>query len=258
MTSENATPIPPNDSAAPTPAPAVPTQDPATMGALFRRTLVLVAILVPAVALTIVLVISEHRSTRAAGFAEKAIPATIETPDRIWTSSKLEFSEDEMRILETRDYVYRTYIDSSEGGASPVELCVVFSEDNRKGTHPPDVCLEATGFRILSRQDRIVAIAGLPAGLKVRELVTTDLVGATPGGRYLYFVYFYKCGDSFTTSFYNQQIQIVWNGLTQRNAAGALVRYSTPMANFTDVAAARAHTDQLIALTFPYIRDNLR
>ena len=256
MTSDNTMPNSESPPASP------PMQDVVTLGALPRRTLVLLAILVPAMVLTIMLVISEHRTVRAAGFADNAIPSTISEPDRIWTSSKLTFSEDEMRILETRDYVYRTYVDSSEAGASPVELCVVFSEDNRKGTHPPDVCLEASGFRILSRQDRAVMIPGASGSLKVRELVTTtgmsDAGGGGPGARYLYFAYFYKCGDSFTTSFYNQQIQIVWNGLARRNASGALVRYSTPMANFTDVAAARAHVDQLIAVTFPYIRDSLR
>ena len=51
--------------------------------------------------------------------------------------------------------------------------------------------------------------------MTLRELVTT-----TPAGHYQYFAYFYKCGDMFTPSFYKQQAQIVWNGLTRQNASG--------------------------------------
>jgi EpsI family protein len=164
----------------------------------------------------------------------------------------MKFSEEEMTILETRDYVYRTY---TNGRETPVDLCVVFSEDNRKGTHPPDICLEGAGYRILSRNLRPVTVAGTP--LTVCEIVTTANSAAGANTAYLYFAYFYKCGDIFTPSFYKQQMQIVWNGLTRRNAGGALIRYSTPMSSLSDLEAARARSDGLLAVTFPYIRDGL-
>jgi EpsI family protein len=227
-------------------------QDAATMTALKRRTLVLLGILAPAIALTIVLVVTEARAARVADLAAKAIPATIVDGKSVWTSTELPFSEEEMQILETRDYVSRTYRD---GRDVPVDLCVVFSEDNRKGTHPPDICLEGAGYRILSRELRTVTEGGEP--LTVCEIVTTGNTAATGAGSYFYFAYFYKCGDMFTPSFYKQQMQIVWNGLMRRNAAGALIRFSTPMSSLADVDAARARTDRLLAATFPYIRDGL-
>jgi len=229
--------------------------DPGTMSALRWRTAQLLAIVVPVIGLTVWLVVSERRAMRVADFAEKAIPATFVVDNREWTSTSSQFSEVEMQVLETRDYVNRTYTD---GVGKPVQLCVVFSEDNRKGTHPPDVCLAGAGYRVLSRGERMLG------ELVLRELVIVvkDEVGAwgggEPVGQYAYCVYFYKCGDEFTHSFYRQQVQIVWNGLTRRNAAGALIRYTTPMSSFNDVEAARARTDQLISLTFPHIRDNLR
>jgi hypothetical protein len=73
----------------------------------------------------------------------------------------------------------------------------------------------------------------------------------------MYFAYFYKCGDTFTPSFYQQQVQIIWNGLSRQDASGALIRYSTPMFNASDVERARSRTEQLIQLTFPSIRDRL-
>ncbi len=227
-------------------------QDAATMAALKKRTALLLAILAPAIALTILLVVTEARAARVADLASKAIPPTIINGKDVWTSTSMSFSEVEMQILETRDYVYRTYTD---GKSTPVDLCVVFSEDNRKGTHPPDICLEGAGYRILSRNERTLDAAGTP--LKMCEIVTTGNAMTTGPGSYLYFAYFYKCGETFTPSFYEQQMRIVWNGLTRRNAAGALIRFSTPMSSLSELDAARARTERLLTVTFPYIRDGL-
>jgi EpsI family protein len=222
-------------------------QDAPTLTALKRRTVVLLALIVPTIVLTVWLVVTQSRAPRVADLARTVIKPMITHDGRTWSSLDMKFSELEMEILETRDYVYRTY---SDGKGAPVDLCVVFSEDNRKGTHPPDVCLEGSGARILSRHDRDLTVDGTP--LRVRELITIS-----GSGRYVYFAYFYKCGDVFTPSFYQQQMQIIWNGLTRRNASGALVRYSSQMLNNNDIASARARVDQLLAATFPMIRDGL-
>jgi len=238
----------------------------ATMAALRWRTVQLLAVVAPAIVLTVMLVVSEQRTVRVADFAEKAIPTTLTADDRVWTSTSSTLSEFEMQVLETRDYVNRTYTDGC--GGKPVQFCVVFSEDNRKGTHPPDVCMVGTGHRVLSRSERTVGIGG--GELTVCELVvmvkdevgiggrTWVVEGGDPAGQYMYCAYFYKHGNGFTHSFYRQQAQIIWNGLTRRNAAGALIRYITPMSSVNDLESARARTDQLIKLSFPYIRDNLK
>ena len=221
--------------------------DPATLKALKRRTAVLAAIVAPAVILTVLLVVTQARAMRQGDMAEQAIPRTLVDGEQTWTSSSMKFSELEMEILETRDYMYRTYTDGRDGA---VDLCIVFSEDNRKGTHPPDVCLEGSGSRIVARYERQVQVGRTTVPL--RELVTLG-----PTGQYVYFAYVYKCGNVFTPSFYQQQVRIIWDGLTRRDASGALIRYSTPMANSSDLARARARSDQLVMVTFPYIRDRL-
>ncbi len=229
----------------------LPLQDAATLAALSRRTLLLAAILAPAILLTILLVISETRTPRVADLAAQAIPHTLLAPDRVWTSTDMHFTDIEMQILETNDYIFRTY---NDGKGAPVDLCVVFSEDNRKGTHPPDICLEGSGYRIVSREPRTITVANTP--LTLEEIVATAGTGVG-SNQYIYFAYFYKCGTTFTPSFYTQQMDIVWNGLMHRNAAGALIRYSLPMASAADLPAARARVDQLLAATFPPIRDHL-
>lgn len=224
-----------------------PLQDAGTLGQLMRRARVLAMVLIPAMVLSTTLVITQKRSIRVADRARAAIPESIAEPGRVWSSVSMALSEREMDILETHDYVYRTYMD---GVGDPVDLCVVFSGDNRKGTHPPDVCLEGGGSRIVAHFDRTVEV-GPGQGMRVRELVTSY------GGHMAYYCYFYKCGDSFTSSFYEQQWKIIWNGMRGRNSSGALIRYSTVMADMQSLGRARERVDGLIGATFPAIRDRL-
>src|SRR5947209_4790840 len=102
-------------------------QDAGTLALLRRRTAILALVMLPAMVLTVWLVVSQSRATRVGDLARRVIPATILASDRTWTSSESTFSDAELEILETKDYVYRTY---SDGRGGPVDLCVIFSEDN--------------------------------------------------------------------------------------------------------------------------------
>ena len=118
--------------------------------------------------------------------------------------------------------------------APAVGLCLIFSKDNRKGTHPPDLCLEGGGGEITSKADYVVGDIAGRQPLQCRELVFRD------GQRQEYFLYVYKCGDSYTTSFWRQQIVIFLNGLLHRDASGALIRVSTDAGGNLDEARARS------------------
>lgn len=229
------------------PAMARPMQDPETLRRLPKRAWIVAAILAPAILATVYLVVTQTRTTRMSDVARNALPTMLREEERLWTSADLALSDREMDILETRDYVFRTYDDGME---PPVDLCVVFSEDNRKGTHPPDVCLEGGGSRIVEHSERRVAAEDI--SLPIRELVTRSR------GKSTYFCYFYKCGESYTNSFYEQQAKIIWYGLLHRNADGALIRFSTPIDEANGgLEAARQRTDRLLRATFPYIRSRL-
>jgi len=108
-----------------------------------------------------------------------------------------------LTILETRDYLYREYACPT---AQPVDFCVIFSEDNRKGTHPPDLCLEA------ARRDHGQGAMSQSKGRwpRRRALPRADRPGRA--GTY-YFLYTYKCGREYTQSFLRQQYTIFANGL---------------------------------------------
>jgi EpsI family protein len=167
------------------------------------------------------------RPAPAAGALAHAsmVPGVLELDGRRWVGYDMPLDRRTQVILETGDYLNRAYVTSGE---PEVELCVVFSQDNRKGTHPPDLCLEGGGSDIIAKND--VVAAGLPC----RELLVQN------GRSSQYFLYTYKCGPDYTRSFWRQQWVILRNGLLSRPADGALVRVSTPVREGDPQSLARA------------------
>jgi EpsI family protein len=172
-------------------------------------------------------IINPNRGTAAA----KAVPAQVAFDNAKWTSRDFELDQATLDILETNDYVFRRYSDPKT--ARDVDLLIVFSPDNRKGTHPPEVCLEGGGDKVIAKREQRVQAAGM-GDVDLQELVTQK-----GGTRRTYHVYVYKCGDSYTPSFFMQQMTIFFNGLVGRNAAGALIRVTVPV-DLEDVDEARA------------------
>jgi EpsI family protein len=174
--------------------------------------------------------------------AKAAMPVVLEMGGRSWQGIDFEMDENTLAVLETRDYLLRRYTTT---GAAPVDFCVIFSRDNRKGTHPPDNCLEGRGQEIVQKRD--VTLHGVEGrgDLACREVV------AQRGTRQEYFIYVYKCGDSYTASFWQQQFGIVVNGLLSRNASGALIRVSTPVGD--DLEAARRRSMTMLSAAIPYL-----
>jgi len=141
-----------------------------------------------------------------------------------------ELDEQSLTILETHDYLYRHFIsrDQSYG----LDLLIVFSADNRKGTHPPEVCLEGGGGRVVSKREHVIDVPEV-GPVKLRELIVEERCFKT------LYAYVYKCGNSYTPSFFRQQATIFWNGMTARNSAGALIRFSSPIGREGDAQAVR-------------------
>ena len=75
--------------------------------------------------------------------------------------------------------------------------------------------------------------------------------------RYVHFLYTYKCGSKYTDSFWVQQLVIFCNGLSDRNASGALVRSSTPIdgdiGDAEAVASARAMSVAMMRAAIPHL-----
>lgn len=188
---------------------------------------------------------AQNRSDLAA----KALPMSIQIHGEVFTGMDIEMDEQVKVILETDDMVYRRYRD---GTGRIVDMLVVFSADNRKGTHPPEVCLKGANTEINAK--RVVNIDLPEMGpMDFRELETTQhRVKA-------WHLYLYKSGDSYTPSFFKQQLVVFVNGLLQRNAGGALIHLTVPvMSHAPDaVAQAKALEYEAARILMPQIHKNL-
>ena len=154
------------------------------------------------------------------GKLEAAAVAEIEIDGRQWLGERTrELDEQTLVILEYPTYLIRQYRPADDFRPE-VEYCVIFSKDNRKGVHPPDLCLEGGGQNITAKDRVKLDVKGI-GDVWCRELVVQS------HRRQTYFLYTYKCGSKYTTSFWVQQGTIFLNGLLARNASGGLIRVST-------------------------------
>jgi EpsI family protein len=171
--------------------------------------------------------------------AGQSMPRTLVLDGHRLYGYDLSLDEKTLTILETTDYLYRRY---ESAGTSPVDFCVIFSQDNRKGTHPPEVCL---GEMVVGRSDLVVHdVAG-------RGDVPCRLLIAVSDRQREYHLYVYKCGNEYTQSFWRQQFVIFVNGLLHRNASGALIRVSTPVGDNEE--AARRRCTMMLSTAIPYL-----
>ncbi len=178
--------------------------------------------------------------------AKDALPAIMNVVGRDLNSRERVLDDKTLTILETRDYLYRRY---DAGSQKWIDVCVIFSQDNRKGTHPPDLCLEGSGGGIVAKGDVIVDSVVGRGTVPCRELIVQF------GSGRRYFLYTYKCGRRYTGSFWTQQFVIFFNGLFDRNTSGALIQFSTPVG--TSVSDARQRCVQMVRAAIPYLDKGL-
>jgi EpsI family protein len=188
----------------------------------------------------------QTHGTLTSEVAKRALPTTLTIDGITFGSEDLELTETEQIILETRDYLYRRFT----AGGQWVDFSIIFSQDNRKGTHPPDLCLEGSGGNIVYKRDLIVPDVPGRGNVPCRELITRA------GSQGIYVLYTYKCGSEYTNSFWWQQGMIWMNGLLHRNASGALIRVVVPIADL-DPEPARQRATAFMQAGVPHIDANL-
>ena len=167
--------------------------------------------------------------------AISAIPRTIQIDGEQFTGIDHELDAGTLAILETPDYVCRKF--SSGESHAVVDVLLIFSANNRKGIHPPEVCLEGGGNQIVHKKEVILnglidsRLNSIPA-VRMRELVTQQGIQQT------FHLYTYKAGDVYTPDFLQQQASIFLNGFMSRNTAGGLIRLSV-LIEHEDIKYAR-------------------
>ncbi len=135
-----------------------------------------------------------------------------------WNSEDLPITDDEYAILETRNAFVRKYTNTLK---EEVYLFIVYSQNNRKVSHPPEICYTGSGVSV-SDKSVLTIIPGQPeAVLKGHKLHLHK------GKLNEIAFYWFKVGNSFTENYWRQQGMIAVKTLLGQQASSALIRVST-------------------------------
>jgi len=147
-----------------------------------------------------------------------------------WVSEEIPVSDDDKALLETDNVFVRRYVNSSD---EEVFLFVVYSENNRKVSHPPEICYTGGGATILSNVYDSISTDSKDFLIDVRRLKIEK-------GRVIQiFAYWFKVGESFTASYWKQQGLIAFKSLLGQPASSALIRISSTVKNNNDSDATQ-------------------
>ena len=142
-----------------------------------------------------------------------------------WQGKELPLSELDYKILETKNLFVRDY---KNAGGQTVQLYVVYSEDNRKVSHPPEVCYMGGGITIIDKSQidltpSIKAMKMTVEGKGYRQIVA----------------YTFKAGDIYTAQYTQQQWKVVIDRLFGKRTAGALIRFTADVKDNNEQTALR-------------------
>ena len=132
-----------------------------------------------------------------------------------WNSKDLPVEENVYEILETRNLILREY----SRGDSKVYLYIIYSQDNRKVSHPPEVCLEGSGITVVKTQKIHLELAG------AKQIVANKLTVEKAGINNL-IVYWYKAGEYYFDNYLKQQMRVALATLQFKRTSGAMIRFS--------------------------------
>lgn len=131
-----------------------------------------------------------------------------------WKGRDLPVEERSYQILETRNLILREY----EKNGKKVYIYLIYSSDNRKVSHPPEVCFEGSGVTIIRKNRVKMPLDG--ADITANKLIVER------GGIVNVVVYWYKAGNFYTANYMKQQAAIALHALKFKRTSGALIRVS--------------------------------
>ncbi|MFH1282035.1 MAG: exosortase C-terminal domain/associated protein EpsI, partial [bacterium] len=123
--------------------------------------------------------------------------------------------ENDYAILETRNLFVREYKNKQ---GQFVYLYLIYSEDNRKVSHPPEICLLGSGMTIVEKNP-----IQLTSPIKAMKLIVEK--EKIPQ----MYIYWFKAGNVYTDNYIKQQMKIVIDRMLGKRTAGAMIRISTDL-----------------------------
>jgi len=144
-----------------------------------------------------------------------------------WRGKDLEITEQEYKILETRNLILREYTNPQN---EKVSLFIVYSETNRSVFHPPEVCMMGGGLEITEKGVEKIDYDG--------RAISANRIRAGKGGGQMLSLYCYKAKNLYTANFYLQQAYFALNQIFHSQVKGATIRVTVPIAGSEEEALA--------------------
>lgn len=130
-----------------------------------------------------------------------------------WRGTDIPLSERDYKILETRNLFIRDYKNLKT--KESVSLYIIYSQDNRRALHPPEICYTGGGATITKKT--VIALSG---SIKA-NMFTIDSKQAKQ-----MVVYWFKSNTLNTYSYLKQQLKVVCDHMLGKKTSGAMIRIS--------------------------------
>ncbi|MFH0827579.1 MAG: exosortase C-terminal domain/associated protein EpsI [Candidatus Omnitrophota bacterium] len=127
-----------------------------------------------------------------------------------WSSIDVPLNKRVYDLLETKNLIMRDYKNPK---GEMVNLYIIYSQDDRKVSHPPEICLQGDGATVVEKS---------PLNLS-SKIKATKLVLEKKNSREIA-VYWYKAGKEYTNDYINQQIKVSLDRLLGKRTSLALIR----------------------------------
>ncbi|MCX7926569.1 MAG: EpsI family protein [Candidatus Omnitrophica bacterium] len=132
-----------------------------------------------------------------------------------WQGKDLPLKERVYELLETRNLIMRDYVNSQ---GKIINLYIIYSQDNRKVSHPPEICLQSEGAVVVQKSEIAVS----------KNIKATKMILEKEGSRQVV-LFWYKVGSAYTPSYIRQQIKVSFGRLLGKKVSSALIRLVIPI-----------------------------
>ena len=173
-----------------------------------------------------------------------AFPRTIAG----WSAEEIMISQQDKAILETDNVFVRHYTNPQGEG---VYLFIVYSQNNRKVSHPPEVCYTGSGATIVNNVHDSFSTGSSLGEIKVNRVTVEQ------GRERQIFFYWFKVGDTFTPNYWKQQGLIALKSFLGQPSSSALIRISISARKEEDDANSTQKLKDFGRMILPYLQKHL-
>lgn len=146
---------------------------------------------------------------------EEALVSKFPMQVGAWSGKDLPVEERAYEILETKNLILREYANKDK----KVYLYIIYSQDNRKVSHPPEVCFEGSGITIIKKEK-------IPMELVGGQKIYANKLSVEKAGVNNTVVYWYKTGRYYMDNYLKQQMRAALSRFQFKHTSSAMIRVS--------------------------------